>query len=231
MRRIILYVIAAVLIFLLISAFAGKNNDLDGDSAVHFFYLAALMVLISSGVFAAQRNLGETFRNLSLWVLIILGLVTAYVYRNDAQNFASRITAGLVPGRAANIVDENGFKTVILYRADNGHYQADVTVDGISTPMMIDTGASTIALSFEDAERLGLNPSQLDFTATVMTANGPARTAYVTLPEVSIGGITRTNVRAGIAERGKLGQSLLGMNFLDTLSSVNFAGDELRLRD
>jgi aspartyl protease family protein len=65
----------------------------------------------------------------------------------------------------------------------------------------------------------------------VMTANGPARTAYVTLADIEIGGIKRTNVRAGIAERGKLGQSLLGMNFMETLSSVSFSGDELKLRD
>jgi aspartyl protease family protein len=97
--------------------------------------------------------------------------------------------------------------------------------------MMVDTGATTIALSFEDAERLGLNPNGMDFAFTVLTANGPARTAYVTLPEIEVAGIKRTNVRAGIAERGKLSESLLGMNFLSSLSSFTISGDEMKLQD
>jgi len=119
----------------------------------------------------------------------------------------------------------------VLYKAQGGHYFADTLVDGSPITMMVDTGATTVALSYEDAERAGLNPQSLSFSSIVMTANGPAASAYVTVPRISVGGIERTNVRAGVAERGKLDQSLLGMNFLGTLSSVAFSGDELKLRD
>jgi len=231
MQRILIWVIVGLAALLIFKAMASGSSNLDGDDGMQLVYYGALILLISSGIFAAQRNMGEAFRNLAIWALIILGLVTAYLYRNDVQDVASRVTAGLVPGRAATIVDENGFNTVVLYKAQNGHYQAETIIDGAPISMMVDTGASSIALSFDDAERAGLKPQNLDFSATVMTANGPARTAYVTLAEVSIGGIKRTNIRAGIAERGKLEQSLLGMSFLDTLSSVSFAGDELKLRD
>ena len=71
----------------------------------------------------------------------------------------------------------------------------------------------------------------MNFASTVMTANGPARTAYVTLPEVEVAGIRRTNVDAGVAERGKLSGSLLGMNFLSQLKSFSFSGNEMRLED
>lgn len=231
MQRILIWVIVGLAALLIFKAMASGSSNLDGDDGMQLVYYGALILLISSGIFAAQRNMGEAFRNLAIWALIILGLVTAYLYRNDVQDVASRVTAGLVPGRAATTVDENGFNTVVLYKARNGHYQAETTIDGTPISMMVDTGASSIALSFDDAERAGLNPQGLDFSATVMTANGPARTAYVTLAEVSIGGIKRTNIRAGIAERGKLEQSLLGMSFLETLSLVSFAGDELKLRN
>lgn len=232
MQKVLVYVIIALLCLVVIGLLTGGSiADLGGDDAPRMFYLVVLLLLVGSGIFAARRNWGETARNVGIWALIALAFVAVYVYRNDAQDFASRITAGLIPGRAATIIDDNGFNTVVLYQAQNGHYQADMTVNGQTIPTMVDTGASTIALSYEDAEKLGLNPETLDFSSIVNTANGPARTAYVTLPEIEIGGIKRSNIRAGIAERGKLGQSLLGMNFLGSLTSFTFSGEELRLRD
>jgi aspartyl protease family protein len=231
MQRVLIAVIIVLagLLLLKMGAYNGMGLN-DGDMG-YLVYYSMFAVLVGSGIFAGRRNLGESFRNLGIWALIILGLVTAYVYRGDAQQIASRVTAGLIPGRAAIVVDENGFNTVVLYKSQGGHYLADTVVDGSPVSMMVDTGATMVALSYEDAERAGLNPQTLDFSAMVMTANGPARSAYVTLPQLSIGGIQRTNVRAGIAERGKMDRSLLGMNFLSTLSSVSFSGDELRLRD
>ena len=231
MSRILIAIIVVLAGLLLLKLGTYNRVGLDGDDTSRLVYYAMFAVLVGSGIFASRRNLGETFRNLGIWALIILALVTAYVYRGEAQQVASRVTAGLIPGRAATVVDENGFNTVVLYKAQGGHYVADTIVDGSPISMMVDTGATTIALSYEDAERAGLHPQTLDFSSTVFTANGPARSAYVTLPQISVGGIERTNVRAGIAERGKLDKSLLGMNFLGTLSSVSFSGDELRLRD
>lgn len=230
MHRILIAVIIVLAGLLLLKAGA-FTGGLDGDDTGHFIYYLMIAMLVGSGVFASRRNFGEIFRHLGIWALIVLGLVTAYVYRGEAQQVASRVTAGLIPGRAATVVDENGFNTVVLYKAQGGHYIADTIVDGSPISMMVDTGATTIALSYEDAERAGLNPQSLDFSSMVMTANGPALSAYVTVPQISVGGIERTNVRVGVAERGKLDKSLLGMNFLDTLSSVSFSGDELRLRD
>ena len=228
---IVIIVILAALLLYAFGASRGVGSGVDGDTMMQIVYYSGFLMLIAGGVFASQRNWGEAARNLAIWAVIGLGIVSVYLYRYDAQDFLSRVTAGLVPGRAATLVDENGFNTVILYKSSNGHYQANVDIDGKTVPMLVDTGASTIALSYRDAETIGLNPSNLDFYGTVMTANGPARTAYATLPTVTIGGITRRNIRAGIAEQGKLGQSLLGMNFLETLGSVSFSGDELRLRD
>jgi aspartyl protease family protein len=231
MQRLLVLIIVVLAALLLFKAGSSWRGGLDEDQMMHFVYYAMLALLIGSGVWASHRNFGQVMRNIGLWLVIMLLLVTGYLYRNDAQQIASRVTAGLIPGRAVTGTDADGFSTVTLYRARNGHFQANVDIDGMTIPMLVDTGASTIALSYEDAERVGLDPASMNFTQTVMTANGPARTAYVTLPTVRIGGIERTNVRAGVAERGKLDQSLLGMNFLGSLSAFSFSGDELKLRD
>ena len=230
-RILVVAVVILIGLFLMTVGFSSSASRLDGDDAARMVYYAMWAALLGGGILASQRNLGEAARNLGLWVLIIVVLSSVYVFKDDAQNFASRLTAGLIPGRSATIVDASGRRSAILYMGENGHYQADATVNGVTIPMMVDTGATTIALSYEDADRLGLNPAGLNFTGTVMTANGPARTAYVTLPEIEVAGIRRTNVAAGVAERGKLSGSLLGMNFLTTLKSFSFSGNEMTLQD
>ena len=99
----------------------------------------------------------------------------------------------------------------------------------MSTPM--DDRQSAVALSHADAERIGIIPENLNYSMTVMTANGRTRAAPVTLDRVAIGPIVRTDVAATVAEDGKLDQSLLGMSFLETLGSLQIQTDELRMRD
>lgn len=231
MSRFLVLIIVVLVGLLLLAVGLNSGTSWDGDDTAHLVYTAMWAVLLGSGILASRRNLGEAARQLGVWALITVVLVAAYVYRQDAQSFASRMTAGLIPGRAMTSTDANGVNTVTLYRGRNGHFQAQATVNGITIPMMVDTGATTIALTFEDAKALGLDPAGLSFTAQVMTANGPALMANVTLPEIEIGGIRRSNVRAGVAEAGKLSESLLGMSFLGSLSSFSFSGEELTLKD
>lgn len=230
-RILILAIVVLAGLFLLTVGFSSGGSRLDTDDGMRMIYYALLATLIGSGLLASHRNWGEAARNFGIWVLIGVVLSSVYIFKDEAQNFASRLTAGLIPGRAAITVDAEGRKQAILSMGRNGHYAVDATVNGVTVPMMIDTGATTIALTYEDAERLGLDPAGMNFAYTVMTANGPARTAYVTLPEIEVAGIRRTNVAAGIAERGKLGGSLLGMNFLSSLRSFTISGDEMTLQD
>jgi aspartyl protease family protein len=97
--------------------------------------------------------------------------------------------------------------------------------------MLVDTGASSVVLSYDDARAIGLDPKDLNYTVSVMTANGRAMAAPVRLDEISIGPIVRRNIRAMVAEEDRLNESLLGMTFLSTLGSLQMQTDELRLRD
>ena len=118
---------------------------------------------------------------------------------------------------------------VVLHRSSNGHYFADVEVNGTSLRMLADTGATVVALSVEDAEAAGVDVGRLNFSYSVSTANGDAQAAVVTLDEVSVGSITRNNVRAMVTPG--LSSSLLGMSFFGTLSKVAMEADEMVLQD
>jgi aspartyl protease family protein len=213
------------------------NNDsnhvlgMDSNDFGRMVYLLPIVLMLSAGIWASRRNMGETLRNLMIWLVIILALATLYLYRLEALAVGNRLLAGLVPGRAVVVTTSEGGKEIILHKLLNGHFEADVSINGQEISMLVDTGASMVALSHADAERVGIIPENLDYSMTVMTANGRSRAAPVTLTSVAIGPIVRNNVAASVAEDGKLDQSLLGMSFLETLGSLQMQTDELRIRD
>lgn len=116
-----------------------------------------------------------------------------------------------------------------LRAGPDGHYYARAEINGRPLDVMVDTGASIVALTYEDAERLGLRLRPSDFTTRVQTANGTAAVAPVMLDRVSIGRVTVRNVRASVSEPGRLAKTLLGMSFLGALRRVDISQGRLLL--
>jgi aspartyl protease family protein len=111
-----------------------------------------------------------------------------------------------------------------------GQYFADVEIEGKRLHMLVDTGASSVALSYEDAAAAGVLPLPADYKFAVNTANGVARVARVRLRNVRVGPLTVHDVEAFVGERGALASSLLGMTFLSKLSHIEVAAGALVLR-
>lgn len=116
-----------------------------------------------------------------------------------------------------------------LKRESDGHYWANAEVDGAAVKFMVDTGASTVALTFRDAQRIGLRPETLDFKWSIRTAGGEVKGASVLLESIKIGRVEVKNVEAMILQ-DQLEQSLLGMTFLRELESYEFRRNNLILR-
>ncbi len=113
----------------------------------------------------------------------------------------------------------------------DGHFHADAEINGRNIGVLIDTGATMVALTYEDAQRAGLSIRDSDFTHRVSTANGTGRIAPVMLDRISIGEITVHNVQAAVTEPGRLNKSLLGMAFLGRLSRTEMRAGVLVLED
>lgn len=88
----------------------------------------------------------------------------------------------------------------------------DAAVNDRAATFIDDTGATLVALTYEDAEQMGLAPRSLDFSAHAQTASGVARVAPITLDRVRVDDIIVRDVPAVVAERGALGTNLLGMS-------------------
>jgi aspartyl protease family protein len=99
----------------------------------------------------------------------------------------------------------------------------------VPVDFLVDTGASHVVLSLEDARRLGFTPDHLRFTQKFQSANGTVRAAPVALRELRIGQLRLFDLEASV-NGGPLPISLLGMSFLQRLSSYEVARGRLILR-
>ena len=108
-------------------------------------------------------------------------------------------------------------RTVTLSRGNGGHVWTDARIDGRRLELVVDTGASAIALRASDAARLGIRPTSRDYSIKVSTANGMTRAALVELRMVEIGNIVVRDVPALVHADEALGVNLLGMTFLSRL--------------
>ena len=116
-----------------------------------------------------------------------------------------------------------------ISKAKDGHYWAEAQVDGRWVHFLVDTGASTVALTGQDAQRLGFDLSALTYDRPVMTANGKAMAAGVTLDRVAVAGARVDRVEAMVVREG-LNASLLGMSYLGRLSRFEATPTALILR-
>jgi aspartyl protease family protein len=130
------------------------------------------------------------------------------------------------PAPAVAPVDDGAAQIV---KAADGHFWAEAKVDGRAMRFLIDTGATAVALSQNDAKRLGIDTKALDYNYRVMTASGETRAASVKLASVSVAGAQVSDVEALVVEKG-LETSLLGMSYLGRLSSFQATPRALVLR-
>ena len=135
-----------------------------------------------------------------------------------AQVVADDASTGPASGSAAQVS-----------KGPDGHYWAEAAVNGHAVHLLVDTGATAVALTAEDAQRLGFDPKGLDYSYRVATANGQARAARIKLASVSVAGAEVQNVDALVIERG-LQTSLLGMTYLGRLSQFEATPTSLILR-
>ena len=111
-----------------------------------------------------------------------------------------------------------------------GHFFVQVAINGTPVRMMVDTGATGVVLSREDARRVGINPQPSDFTAQTSTANGIVPVAPIVLKEVAVGEISVHDVPAIVHPDTRFQGSLLGMSFLSRLSQFEVIRGRLILK-
>ena len=188
---------------------------LTSDDYASFLYLALLGGFLIL-VVARGQNLSGFLRYGLIWAAI-LGL-TALGY-----NAWERVRDDLFPPQsylAGGAVE--------VPRNDQGQYEIVLRLNDVPVRFLIDTGATDIVLSRDDAARAGLSPLTLDYSGTALTANGPVATASATVDTLALGERIDRDVEVSVNE-GELDGSLLGMAYLNRFGRVSIADGRLRL--
>lgn len=119
-------------------------------------------------------------------------------------------------------------KGAVLERQMDGHFYADAAVNGSDVHFLVDTGASAIALTGDDARSLGLQWNDNDLLPIGRGASGTVMGVPVTLSSVELGGIRAQSVQAAIIPEG-LDVSLLGQSFLSKAESIKINDNKMEL--
>jgi aspartyl protease family protein len=174
--------------------------------------------------------LAWTLRTLVLSLIICGGLALVLAPGGVVEQYLTRRLPG--PSGGIQLGALHGPPTPnenVYRRARDGHFYVDADVNGARIRFLIDTGATYVALSPEDARSAGLRIFDSDYTAQSSTANGVTRVAPVTLRQIELDQLQLFDVRAVVLEK-PMPVSLLGMSFLSRLQGYETRNDELVLR-
>lgn len=179
-----------------------------------------------------------------IYVGVVVGVAASVpiVYQHNPAAFNSALGLVLRPHaeRAAVIRTAAGGtgeapaaalfgRKVRLTRNAAGHYAGEFRLNGRDVEALVDTGATFVAMDVSTARSIGIFPAPADFKYRVNTANGQTRAAAVTLDELQIGPIAVADVKALVLQDAALSATLVGMSFLNRLSSFRADGDTLVL--
>ena len=181
-------------------------------------YLGIVLLMVGGWfVLQAREGLNKAVQQAVIWALIIVGVTAGVGLWQDIQRDA---------GHGRITVTQTG--QIVVPRSGDGHYYLSTEINGVDVRFVVDTGATDLVLTQDDAARIGLDPDNLIFIGRANTANGQVRTARVTLDTVQLGTTVDRKVRA-VVNGGELDQSLLGMGYLQRWGRLEIANNELIL--
>ncbi len=180
---------------------------MSGDRAAQFALYAVMLILPLSALVARRIPLAPVLKMALAWVgIFAVGLLLAS-QRDRLSGLTTLFSDQQVTGSETRI-----------RMADDGHFWADVTIDGIDRRMLIDSGATTTALSTATAKAAGLDDDESPFPVLISTANGDVTARTATAKQITIGSITARDL--GVVTSPAFGDTdVLGMNFLSRLGS------------
>jgi aspartyl protease family protein len=192
--------------------------DFDADNIARLGYLGLLGAAVLMWFVTHNRgSLGKTLQQALIWVFIFMGVIAVVGLWEDIRTTTA-------PYGRMTTTDNS----IIVPRARDGHYYLQLLVNGKPVDFLVDTGASQIVLSQEDAARIGLKPDDLNYFGRALTANGEVRTAPAKLDNVVLGPFQDRELTAWVNEE-QMDQSLLGMEYLQRFGSFTIQNGQMIL--
>ena len=172
-------------------------------------YLGLMAIaLLGSLVSYNRHQIGRVAQYALIWGFIFVGAIASVGLWPELRN-------SLVPQQSV----VTGTGEVVVPRAYDGHYYLTLDLNGVPTRFVIDTGASEVVLTPQDAGRAGIDVAGLNYNSRAMTANGMVQTASIRLDRVVLGDIEDRQVPA-VVNGAPMQESLLGMSYLNRFDRI-----------
>ena len=188
-------------------------------------YYSGFLVLLAAGAVRMRRgNFGQHLRHIAVWFAIAAVLSLGFAYREELAGVPEHLR--LAFSTANPVVTGNG--ELVIPEDEQGGFQVVGKVNGQRVRFLIDTGASDTVLSPADARRLGIDTGGLRYMEEAETANGKGYGAPYVAKSIEVGPIRFDDFKVSVNQAPMAG-SLLGLSFLNRLSSFEIRGRKLYL--
>jgi aspartyl protease family protein len=192
---------------------------MEENDFARLIYLSVLVVAILGSVLISRRGAyGKMFRQAGVWLLIFMGLVAIVASWQDIRQ----------SGQTTSF-QQSQDGAIIIPKEIDGHFHLTVTINDRPIEFLVDTGASDIVLTRNDAARVGFDPNRLDYWGMANTANGTVRLATIRLETVRLGEFIDKNIRASV-NKAPMEKSLLGMRYLSKFRAIEISNDQMILK-
>jgi clan AA aspartic protease (TIGR02281 family) len=169
-----------------------------------------------------------------LLIVVILLLGAGALIYGDAERIAyvqkTMAATAVDVTTALRSHSPSNLRAVDIHRKNGGEFAVRARINNIQAPMLVDTGATSVVLTYETAKAIGLPLELLEYNVELETASGRTRAARLTLDRVAVGAVVERSVPALVVPRGQARNNLLGMSFLDRLESWEVRADRLTIR-
>lgn len=196
---------------------------MSGDQTVQMIGAVMMLVLVGSSLIARRLPIGQAARMVAGWLLIFAAVLVGYSYRFELNAVVQRVAGDLLGERGQTVGD-----TLRIPMAPDGHFWVRGRVNGEEVRFLIDSGATTTALSVAAAEAAGLELGRGGLPVVLNTANGMVEAERTQIRRLSVGPILSKDLTAVVSPAfGRT--NVLGMNFLSSLQSWRVEGRTLIL--
>ncbi|WP_414902893.1 TIGR02281 family clan AA aspartic protease [Sphingomonas flavalba] len=194
---------------------------MNEDQSLQLVWLIGALILVGSGLIVRRMPFGQTLKLVAAWVGIFgVGLVIVS-FRGELTDLWHRVAGDLSGSQTVG-------NTLRLPMSDDGHFWVSASVNGHSQRFLIDSGATTTALSAGTARAAGVTIDDGALPVLLNTANGVVRARRGRAERFVVGPITARDLPVVIA--AEFGDTnVIGMNFLSTLKSWRVEGRSLVL--
>ncbi|MGB5724483.1 MAG: TIGR02281 family clan AA aspartic protease [Parasphingorhabdus sp.] len=194
------------------------------DQNINLVFAIGALVLVASALFSRRMGFAEIIRTALAWVAIFAVFIVGFSYQNEILAVWNRVS-GEVSGANEQLVVGD---TLRIRQSADGHFWANATVNALPVRFLIDSGATTTAMTLQTARSAGIEISGSPFPVILTTANGSVEAQRGTIQSLQIGSMVAKDLPVVVAE--EFGDSnVIGMNLLSQLKSWRVEGREMIL--